>query len=194
MHWKKERSIKSLSDECGVSRDTFQRQAKNRHIKLRNIKDACSLTLNKGDKHWANGLRKENSSWANMNSERMKTNNPNKDIEVRRKRAKTISKTFIRNVLPQEAMFKNILDKKSIAYEMQKPIEGYNVDFFIEPNKCIEIDSTDKWGKTRRSAAAKKDKLLSQNGFEVIRINKRWLSDLSCIIDILVTNNVISHK
>lgn len=189
LHWEQKLSIKKLSSLCGISRDTFQRQAKNHNLKLRNIKEATALTANKGEKHWAFGIKRPDCSI------RMKEKNPSFNNNNLIKAAKRKSLYFKDNLLPQEIIFSNILDKHNVIYETQYPINRYIIDFFIPAiNLCIEIDSTSKWGKTRRSNAFIKDTLLNKLGFNVLRINKLKLTDILFITNILQTNNVISYK
>lgn len=193
LHWEKGYSIKSLSDKCCVSRDTFMRHSKRLGLKLRNIKEATKLTNNKGKNHWACGLRKENSNWANAHSERMKKNNPMALNDNCRKVALTKSKTYKRKLYPQEVLFEKYLIKYCLLrYESQKPIDRYIIDFFISSlNLCIEIDSTAKWGKERRLKADLKDHFLKSKGYKILRIDKRLLDCELIIYDILKTNNII---
>lgn len=192
LHWKEKRSIKSLSDECGVSRDTFQRLSKGFNIDLRSLQDAAKLTKNRGERHWAFGLTKDNSEWANNSSRRMTKNNPANDRKLAIKRARTISKLYKEKLLPQELKMKDILDKAFIKYEVQKPIGPYVIDFFIpDLNLCLEVDSTSKWGKERRDAASIKDRYLKRRSFRMVRVNKNWLSNMDRLADILKTNNIV---
>lgn len=194
LHWEKEYSVKRIADESGVSRDFIQKQAKRMGLEVRNRKQATSITKNKGENHWAYGLNKESSEWAKRASERMTENNPIRDESAANKRAKTIEKTFKKKLYPQEAEFAKVLDSLGIAYEMQKPFGRFNVDFFIpDMNLAIEIDSTDKWGKERREKAALRDTILSSDeGIEVLRINKKIVFDRESIIYFLKRENVIS--
>jgi len=194
LHWRDKRSIKSLSDECGISRDTFQRNAKKYGLDLRKAKEACGLTKNKGKDHWAYGLTKENSEWAKNHSDRMVAKNPSQNKRAMEKRAITSAQTLKDKKLPQEIAFAKILKELNIDFEEQTPFGPYNADFFIKDlNLVIEIDSTNKWGKERRSKAAIRDDiLLCEHGIETLRINKAWLPDKLRIINILKANNVIT--
>lgn len=192
LHWKQQRSIKSLSDECKVSRDTFQKQAARLNLPLRNIVDATRLTKNKGKNHWAYGLRKETSAWAKAHSDRMKTNNPAKDIKVREKMSKSLSKTFLDKLLPQEIKFAEILKKHDIPFVMQVAFGSYILDFLIRDiDLCIEIDSTSKWGEEKHIAAKKRDDVLMSKGIKTLRINKNKLDDELFINNILKSNDLI---
>lgn len=176
LHHAQKRSIKSLSDECGISRDTFQKQANRLGIKLRNSKEACALTENKGERHWAWGLRKENSAWAKMHSDRMKKDNPAFKLLIKSKRAKSMIEVLKKRKLPQEIKFQKILEKNKIEYEWQKPCGPYNMDFYLpKQNLCVEIDSTRHWGGNRTRAAKIRDAFLLKNGFKTVRINKELL-------------------
>lgn len=176
LHWKDGLSILELSKRCGFSRDCFQKEAKKLNIPLMSYKDAA---LRKYDHHthWATGLRKETSTFAKMHSERMKRNNPSKNLETRKKMSESLSKYFKNNLFEQESKFKKYLDALSIKYDMQHPIDVYIIDFFIEPNFCIEVDSSSKWGKERRDKAKNKDKFLKEKGYKILRINKDKLND-----------------
>lgn len=189
LHWQEQKSIKALSDLCRVSRDTFQKQAIKRGLSLRNSKEACSLTTNKGKNHWAYGIKRPDCS------KRMKEKNPSFNNVNLINGAKTRSEYFKQNLLPQEIAFENILKELNIEYESQYPLNRFIIDFFIPKlNLCIEIDSKSKWGKERRIKAFIKDKFLKENGFSIIRINKRLLKDKLAIIDILNTNNIIRQQ
>lgn len=193
LHLDNKRSIKSLSDECGVSRDTFQRQAKNLGLKLRNIQDATKLNKNKGHNHWAFGKTKANSEWAIAHSDRMIKNNPMHNVESKEKRAKTFSKTLASEiVLPQEVQFKSGLRSKRVEFIFQYPIGPYVIDFYIpSKNLCIEIDSTDKWGKDRRLKAKIKDSYLKKNGFSILRINKSSFKTTLDVHNLLYKHHII---
>lgn len=194
LHWRDGLSILELSKRCGFSRDCFQKEAKRLGIILMNRHESA---LRKYDhhEHWATGLTKENSAFGKMHSLRMKKNNPSFNEDIRNKISKSLSKRFKDNLLPQEILFKDILERHCILkYETQYPIKQYIIDFFIPSlNLCIEIDSTDKWGKEKKERSLIKDKLLNDNGYKILRINKRHLKNESRIIDILNSNNIISN-
>ena len=182
MHWKEKKSIKSLSDSCGISRDTFDKNAKTLDIKLRSIKDAAKITNNRGKKHWAFGLRKENSTWAKKHSVRMKKNNPCSNPETLRKKQETTANTYRKNPLEQEKIFGKILRNHNIKYEDQHPIGAYIIDFFIPNlNLCIEIDSTFKWGTERRRSASIKDEYLTKLGFKILHRNRTGMHEAMAV-------------
>ncbi len=193
LHWKYGLSIFELSKRSGFSRDCFQKEAKKLNLKLMNRHEAA---LRKYDHHthWATGLNKENSEFGKMHSLRMKNNNPSFNPKIREKMSKTLSDNFKKKLWPQEIKFKEYLDKYcKYKYETQVPIKQYIIDFFIpDLNLCIEIDSTDKWGKDRFIAATTKDRILMYLKFRVLRINKRYLSNELYIVDILNSYNIIS--
>lgn len=193
LHWKDGLSIFELSKRSGFSRDCFQKEAKKLNLKLMNRHEAA---LRKYDhhKHWATGLNKENSEFGKMHSLRMKNNNPSFNPKIREKMSKTLSDNFKKKLWPQEIKFKEYLDKYcKYKYETQVPIKQYIIDFFIpDLNLCIEIDSTDKWGKDRFIAATTKDRILMDLKFRVLRINKRYLSNELYIVDILNSYNIIT--
>lgn len=176
LHWKDGLSLFELSKRCGFSRDCFQKEAKKLGLPLMSHKDAA---LRKYDHHthWATGLRKETSSFAKMHSERMKRNNPAKNLETRKKMSESLSKYFKNNLFEQESKFKKYLDALSIKYEMQYVIDVFIVDFFIGPNFCIEVDSSSKWCKEKRKRAENKDKILLEKEYKILRINKDKLDD-----------------
>lgn len=191
LHWKDGLSILELSNRSGVSRDSIYKLAKKFDLLLKTATQSAMDKYRHHD-HWAKGLTKEKSGWARMHSRRMKKKNPMYLDNIALKRSETMQDVFSKNLLPQEIEFKNILDKFLIKYEVQKSIDRYNIDFFIPSlSLCIEIDSTSKWGRVRRSAAEKKDVVLSSLGFKILRINKNKLSDLSFINNILKANNII---
>lgn len=197
LHWKKGLSIKRLSSECGVSRDTFDKNAKRLNLKLRKHRDSIILDIpnRAGKNHWAYGKRKDNSEWCRMHSDRMKKDNPCSNGDILRKKQESTAIIYRNNMLPQEKAFAQILDKYSVKHEAQYVIDSYIIDFFIPSlNLCLEIDSTDKWGKERRKAAQKKDLFLSKKGYLILRINKRHLKDKDHILNVLKTNNVIGHN
>lgn len=166
LHMRQSRSIHSLVKESGISHTSFVNLARSLGIELRTHKQSSRLN--------------------------MSLNNPTHNVAAKEKRARTLKRAYSKSLWPQEIVFKKILDKQSVRYEMQSPIGPYNIDFFLKDIRlCIEIDSTDKWGKERRAAANKKDKVLIGLGYKVLRINKRKLTDLLFINNILKANNVI---
>jgi len=194
LHWKDGLSIFELSSRCGFSRDCFQKEAKRLNLKLMNRHESA-LRKYEHHKHWAIGLTKENSRFGKMHSLRMKKNNPSFNEETRNKMSKSLANKFKENLLPQEILFKDILDRHcNLKYEIQYPIKQYIIDFFIPSlNLCIEIDSTDKWGNDRKEKAIEKDNNLKYLGFNILRINKRHLENELYIVDILNSNNIISN-
>lgn len=176
LHHEQKKSINWLSIQCGISRDTFQKQAKRLGLDLRPITESNKLTPNKGKRHWAYGLRKETDPWAKMHSERMKANNPTKSRLVRSKVARGLAHKLSQKALPQELTFKKILEQNGIRFEMQKPFESFVLDFYLpDYNICLEIDSTYKWGNERKKHAEKRDMFLLGHGIITYRINKAHL-------------------
>lgn len=194
MHFKQGLSVLKISKQLGVSRDFIYTYAKRFSIQLRSRSEAALRTPeNKGVNHWAYGLRKETSDWANRHSTRMKTNNPMNDPKTMKRLTISRAKTFALKQWPQERRFKNILDSFDIPYIAQHPIPPYTIDFYLCGNNlCIEIDSTAKWGKERRLHAQKKDLFLYRLGYDVLRINKILLEDAEAIRKLLITKGVIS--
>lgn len=195
LHIEKEMTILELSNLCGISRDTFQRQVKKHGLKIRNPKEARAILIRDGvcsrENHWAWGLRKETSAWARMHSTRMKRNNPSFDKNIRIHLAKKYSEIFINNPRPQEVLASQFLNELNIEYEFQKPIDVFIVDFFlIKSQVCLEIDSTRKWGKEQYERANKRDKIIENLGYKTVRINKAHLS-LEFMHDVLSANNII---
>lgn len=191
LHWKQGLSILELSKRTGVSRDWIYKTAERLNLTLKTAKQSAK------DKylhhtHWATGLTKETSAIHRRQSLRMKKKNSIKFNGAAEKRANTIQNLFRNKLWPQEIKFKRILDKHKVKYELQRPIGSYNIDFFIPAlSLCVEIDSTSKWGIERRNASLKKDTFLKSKGLNILRIDKRKLSDLSYIDHILKTYNVI---
>jgi len=179
LHLAKGVSVLRLSVACGVSRHTINKLAKEIGIVTNNIKKAAlSTPLKKGESHWAYGKTKDNSEWAMNASKRMTKNNPSKNKKTREKMSASISETYKKNLLPQEKIFKEMLEEKNINFVAQHPIGTYIIDFFIPlKNLCVEIDSTDKWGRERRNLAEIKDRFLEKKGYDILRINKRFLAN-----------------
>lgn len=193
MHILEGLSVLKISQTLGVSRDFIYTHAKRAGLKLRSHRDAAlKKEGGKGEAHWAYGLRKENSKWAKMHSVRMKKKNPMKDPDVIKQITITRAKTYRDKLWPQEQEFKNILDAYKVSYLSQHPIGPYTIDFFIPDNKlCIEIDTTNKWGKERREHATKKDLFLYRQSYDVLRINKAWLKDEVLILTMLRAKKVL---
>lgn len=195
LHLEEKITILELSRRCGISRDTFQKQAKKHGLKVRNPKEARQIVSEKGicskENHWAWGLTKENSAWARIVSENMKRINPSNDFNIRCKMSNSLSKLYKNNPLPQEKMAANFLDKLCVKYEFQKPVDTFIIDFFLlDSNICLEVDSTDKWGRERNEMARKRDEKILALGFKTIRLNKKYLS-LEFMHDVLAANDVI---
>ncbi len=191
LHWKQEISINELSKRTPLTRQSFASLIRLNGIKVRTVQQATKLTKNKGENHWAFGKRKESDSRIMKHSARMLKKNPMKKRINTAVRAKSIAKTYRKKPWPQESVFIKFLKKNNIPFIFQYPIGPYIIDFFIKPNFCIEIDTTDKWGKERRNAAEKKDKYLLKRQYKVIRINKRFVGDSSFIRDVLAANDIV---
>jgi len=192
LHWDEGRSLLSLSNDCKVSRDVFQKECKKRNIPLRNRKQASKNKYENGFEHWANGKNKFNSDIFRAHSKRMTDKNPSRNIASRKKMSKTLSKLFKNNPLPQEEAVIEVLNSLDVEYIFQHPVGSYILDFFF-PVKglCLEIDSTYKWDKAKRVNAIKRDIfLLESHNIKTIRVNKVFVNEL-LIIDILKTENII---
>lgn len=184
LHWNQRRSINSLSEESGISRYTLTTLAKNHKLKLRG--NDRKVTSGKGKNHWNYGNKDPDQS------NRMRINNPAKNIDVAIRITKTRADYYRKNQWPQEIEFGKLLKKLGVVALEQHPIGIYTIDFYLEPMRiAIEIDSSDKWGAEKRLAAKKRDTSLSEIGIKTIRINKRFVSDSDRIINILKTNNII---
>jgi very-short-patch-repair endonuclease len=185
LHWKNRKSIKSLSVECGISRDTFSKLAFKYNLKLRTIQEACKLTPTKGEKHWSWGKKRPECS------ERMKLNNPSFNIDTLTKMAVSKSKHLLKNPLPAELLTISILEKLNVVFEFQKPINRYVIDFFIPLfNLCLEVESNDKWDTTKKKRAAIKKNNLERLGYNVFNMPRVKISD-EYILNILDTFNII---
>lgn len=195
LHWDERRTIFDLSAECGISRDTFQRQAKKHGLRLRSVGEAKKVSKRgKGKDHWAFGLRKDRDDWARMHSERMLKNNPSKSKTIREQMSRGMSQAFRNKPWPQEKLFGKHLEELGISHRFifQHPIGSYVIDFFdASARVCIEIDSTDKWGTVRREHARTRDSFLERNGYRVVRINKRHLTNTANTKEILRKHSVI---
>jgi very-short-patch-repair endonuclease len=193
LHWEQKKSIKKLSDLCNISRDCFQSNAKRLGLPIRNRKQATSLTNKKGENHWAFGKNKKNSEIHRRHSERMKANNPSHNSKYLFKNMQKMAFNLRKNPLPQEKLFKDMLDNLNVKYVFQFQISKYIIDFFIPDIRlCIEIDSKDKWCKEKKERANTKDKHLYDLGFKVLRIPRNTLKKTDVILNILKTNNVIT--
>lgn len=192
LHLKQNISLNGLFKRSGVSRQAITILAKRSGLRIRSIQEATALTKNKGSNHWAFGKTKETCIHMKNKSELMIKKNPSFDENVLEKAAIKKSKAYARAPFPQETVFLEILESFKVKFIFQYPIKRYIIDFFIpSQNLCVEIDSTEKWGKERRGKAAVKDKLLRGLGYKVLRIDKRLLCNTLVITDILQTNNII---
>ena len=186
LHLKRKMSINQLSKLSKVSRDTFMRLCKKYNLKTLSHKEAInSSPLNKGKFHWAFGKKRP------AISERMKLDNPSFNNSNLIKMAISKSIFLKKNPLPQEKLFMLFIDKYSVEYIFQHPINRYVIDFFIPKlNLCIEIESDDKWCKVKRNRCAVKKLFLEKLGYKVLNISRNKISE-SFIFNILQTNNII---
>lgn len=193
LHMKREISLNTLSKQSGISRQSLTNIARRLNLEVRSVSAAAKLTKNRGDRHFMFGKTKQNCTLAKKHSDRMKSFNPIHCPKAQNKRALSISKTFIKNILPQEKIFKDILESYGIDFEMQKALGKYNLDFFIPSlSLAIEIDSTDKWGKSRAIKAAKRDAdILDAFAIPTLRISRNLLGDKLSIYYILKANNIV---
>jgi len=194
LHLQRKETILSLSERCGISRDTFQKNSKRLNLKLRNPKEARAIVIENGkcskENHWAFGLRKNKSDWALMHSLRMKKNNPTKNklnlIKANTKHAER----FKNNPTASERKTYLILKRLNINFEEQKLFDKYIIDFFITDfNICLEI-SSDKKIKNKKKRIKIRTLRLNELGYKVIYIWNRQVC-LEYIHDILVANDVI---
>ena len=193
LHWSDHRSIKSLSDECGISRDTFQKNAKRMGITLRSAKESAKLNPNKGIKHWAYGKNKDNSEIHRKSSERMRLNNPSHNDIVLEKNMISFSKYLKENLSKHEIIFIDLLKEHKVDFIVQHPFGRYILDFFIpDLNIAIELDSKDSWDKTRKLRAYVKDAFLKKKDIYTLRIGRTLvINHLNIVIDILKAFDII---
>lgn len=91
-----------------------------------------------------------------------------------------------RKATPAEKKFKEFLDRCGICYEFQKPIyvegNGYILDFSIYSNTlnkniCVEIDGEYHYTREQRKKDNKRDKILREAGWSVIRLSNHMVLD-----------------
>lgn len=191
LHWKQKLSLNQIAKESGISRQGLAHMARVAGLKLRSIKEATLLTSNRGTRHWAYGLTKNNNSVFAKHADRMKSKNPIKNLSTRERAALTRSHTFRANLLPQEREMSRTLNTLGIEHFKQQAIGPYIIDFIVLPDTCLEVDSTDKWGHKRKIAAKKKDQYLASLGLRVLRVNKKFVKDLQYIGQILRAYKII---
>lgn len=190
--WAEGKSLVAIAKELNTTRQTITNICSRLGIKLRSHKDTMNIVAGRGEKHWAYGMRKETSSFAKMHSDRMKTNNPMKSKEVRKLRARTTSDILKGRDLWQERDFRDLIESTDEAFIEQHPIGPYNIDFFVPRLKlCIEIDSSWKWSYLKRVKAFERDAYLKKLGYWTVRINKKWLSNKSLVLDILRAYDIV---
>lgn len=196
LHLKDKVSLNALSKKCGVSRQSITSVAKKSGLRVRTVKEATSLTKNKGKNHFRYGRTKETCADLKLQSENMKLNNPMKNRDSSKKRAISMQKVLKKRALPQEVSFSKILKTLNIKFVEQKPVDRYNLDFFIpEKNLVIEIDSTSKIGGDKRKSHRVRDFiLLNEYGLSTIRIDKRLAESALSIFDILYANDIVLDK
>jgi very-short-patch-repair endonuclease len=191
-HWRDKTPILSLAKNAGVVRQSLMHLCKVEGLKLRDHKESISIRDTRREKHWAWGRTKKDCRAYALASRRLKNKNPMHDEKLAAKIAESKAVTYRRKLWPQEERFLEIISKKKIGFEMQKPIGRYIIDFFIpDLQLCIEIDSTSKWGGTRWKNSKIKDAWLRSQNFKILRIDKRRLTDLAFIDDILAANNIV---
>ena len=91
-----------------------------------------------------------------------------------------------RKATPAEKKFKEFLNICGICYEFQKPIyvggKGYILDFSIHSkalnkNICVEIDGEYHYTTEQRKKDNKRDKILHEAGWSVIRLSNHQVLD-----------------
>lgn len=186
IHIKNGKPISQISKECLVSRKAITNLCKRHGLKQMSSSEAAFLKYKNGYIHHNTGKKNP------KQSELMTKNNPIKNEASAIKRAISMKQALEKMALPQEKKFQEILDELKIKYEYQKPINKYNIDFFItNKNICIEIDSTKKLSLKKKESHKKRDALMLSFGFITIRIDKDLISNKKTILNILNTNNVI---
>ena len=192
LHWNQKKSLKWLADQSNVCRKSITNICVKENISFRSHLESVGLTKNKGPSHWAYGKTKETSITHKNHSIRMKLKNPSASLDIRTKTAKTRAEYFKKNPWPQEIIMRDILSKIGVNFLFQYPIGPYIIDFFLpEINLCLEVDSTNKWGKDRRLMAVRKDEFLTENGFRIVRINKTIMKSEKAILNVLNCHNII---
>ena len=186
LHNEENKSILKISKMCDVSRDTIYKLCKKHDIKTNTCKEAATVRDdNKGEKHWAYGKKRPDAS------ERMKRNNPANNNQSLIKMAISKANFLKNNTLPKEQEVIDILDKLGIKYIFQHPFNRYVIDFFFPScNLCIEVESMDKWGKTKRERAATKRAFLEKNELKVENVPRMKICE-ELILNILHTYNII---
>lgn len=191
-HWEKKKSLKKISDESGVHRQSIAYAARKEGIKVRSHSAAVRITPNRGSAHWAWGLRAHNSAWARAHSERMTRANPMRDPAARVKASASLAKHFRKNPFKHEPVLRKKLRALGVGFVFQHPLGPYIADFFIpSKNICIELDNDARWCREKRSKLLVRDKALAAKGFVVIRLSTRILNDDAKLTQFLRANNVI---
>lgn len=192
-HWSRGLSFSEIEAMTGIFRQSLTDICDKLNIKRKT--HAQSIKPKIGKDHWAFGLNKKNSKPHRQASKRMRLNNPTFDLDVRIRAALKRADTFRLSPWPQEKAVIDLLDSLGATYEFQYPIGPFVIDFFFPKIKlCLEIDSVKKWGKERRMKAAKKDSYLLNLGYKVVRVDKRYVNDLTFMIDVLNASHIIGDK
>lgn len=195
LHWEQNLSINELSKRSGIIRQSIMHICKVRGLKIRDVRAATGLTKNKGENHWAFGLRKDKDPRIKVHSERMKDKNPALDPKTREKMSKSISETFRKDPWPQEVAFAKFLEVIGVRFLDQYVIGPFIIDFFVPSlNLCIEVDTRRHWGHHKRFKSKEKDEYLAALGFGVLRVTKAWSLEFSRIGEILLADKFISKK
>lgn len=179
-HFEKGRSIRSIERDMGVGKTTLNSTCKRYGIevksRLQSLKDNEKHVIRaSGCDHWVKNRPDLAKKYSKESSKRMLINNPMDKIENIKKSRQTIINTFRNNPTQHESLFADILDSLCIEYTTQNRIITYNADFIIGGNTTVELDG--RGHARRKTKDAKRDQLLCQSGFNVIRINQDSLWD-----------------
>jgi very-short-patch-repair endonuclease len=178
-HWGKGKSIRLIERENGIGTSTLNNWCRIHGVpiksRIQSIRDnSRHVPKPIGEKHWSK-KRPDLFKDANLKaSKRMIANNPSRNIDTVIKGRDTLSKRFKENPTPHEILFGSILDQIGITYKTQERILTYNPDFIIA-NTLIELDG--RGHASRATKDAIRDKLLCQEGFNVVRVVQDCLWD-----------------
>jgi len=192
-HWGKKESLRSIERDIGVGKTVLQSWCKRHGITVRSRIEQVSITnrefnpnRQRGETHWAWGLRKETSPTHAAHSARMKKRNPMGMDGIPEKTAISLADAFRRNAEPHELIMNGFLSATGTDFVFQHPIGRYVADFaFLSSRVILEIDGKNHWSQGRKSHDRVRTTFLLKQGWKILRVSRQVIRYPSHIFDVL---------
>lgn len=176
------KSIRQIEREMGLGKTVLGAWCRRHGIDVRGQAAASSKANSErphasGEEHWRAQRPEASQRLSEIHRERMSGDaNPVYDREAKRKRARTIARTYREQPNPHERLVLDLFEGAHPEPRFQHPVEAYIIDFaFVDELVALELDG--RGHASRDAQDAERDRWLVDRGWTVVRVQQDSLRD-----------------